>query len=94
MTRTTDDQAAPQVADRLVELRRDHFEENGGPLMAMLLRVSHREWYGYETGKPMPASVLRRVAGLTDTELEWLRTGRGSRAERRERLDLGLSEGW
>ena len=80
MTRTTNDQAALQVADRLVELRRDHFGEHGGPLMAMLVGVSHREWYDYETGKPVPLGVQRRNAEITDTDLDWLRTGRGPRA--------------
>ena len=94
MTRTTNDQAARQVAQRLVKLRRDHFGKHGGPLLAILVGVSQREWFGYETGKPIPMGVLRRVAEITDTHLEWLRTGNGSRAEERERLDLGLSEGW
>ena len=94
MTRTPNDQAARQVAQRLVELRLAHFGEHGGPLLAMLVRVSHREWYGYETGRPVPSGVLRRVAELTDTDIDWLRTGQGSRAERRERLDLGLSDRW
>jgi hypothetical protein len=94
VTRTTNDQAARQVAQRLVELRRDHFGEHGGTLLAILVGVSQREWFGYETGKPVPVGVLRKVAEITDTHLEWLRTGRGLRAEERERLDLGLCEGW
>jgi hypothetical protein len=94
VTRTPIDQDARQVARRLVELRRDHFGEHGGPLLAILIGVSPREWFGYETGKPIPMSVLRKVAEITNTHLEWLRTGRGLRAEERERLDLGLGEGW
>jgi len=92
--RTTNTQAALQVARRLVELRRDHFGEHGGTLLAILVGVSQREWTGYETGQPVPTGVLSRVAEITDTHLEWLRTGRGLRAEERERLDLGLGEGW
>ena len=64
MTRTPDDQAVLQVARRLVELRLDHFGEHGGPLLAMLVGVPHREWYGYEAGRPVPLSLLRRVAEL------------------------------
>jgi hypothetical protein len=94
VTRPPIDQDARQVARRLVELRSDHFGEHGGPLLAILVGVSQREWFGYETGKPIPMGVLRKVAEITDTSLEWLRTGNGSRAEVRERLDLGLSEGW
>jgi hypothetical protein len=94
MTALPDDQAARQVARRLVELRRDHFGEHGGPLLAILVGVSQREWFGYETGRPVPRGVLGKVAEITDTHLEWLRTGRGSKAEERERLDLGLCEGW
>jgi hypothetical protein len=94
VTSTTNDQTAHQVAQRLVELRRDHFGEHGSTLLAILVGVSQREWSGYETGQPVPMGVLRRVAELTDTDFEWLRTGQGSRGEKRERLDLGLSEGW
>jgi hypothetical protein len=94
VTKTTNTKAARQVAQRLVELRRDHFGEHGSTLLAILVGVSQREWSGYETGQPVPMGVLRRIAEITDTHLEWLRTGRGSRAEQRERLDLGLSEGW
>jgi hypothetical protein len=94
VTRTTNDQADRQVARRLVELRRDHFGEHGGPLLAILVGVTQREWFGYETGSPVPRGVLRKVAEITDTHLEWLHTGRGLRAEARERLDLGLCEGW
>jgi hypothetical protein len=92
VTRTPDDQAVLQVARRLVELRLAHYGEHGGPLLAMLVGVPHWEWYGYEAGRPVPLSVLRKLAGLTDTDLEWLRTGHGSRGEQRERLDLGLSD--
>jgi hypothetical protein len=94
VTKSTNDQATLQVARRLVELRRDHFGEHGSTLLAILVGVSQREWSGYETSQPVPMGVLRRVAEITDTHLEWLRTGRGSRAEERERLDLGLGEGW
>jgi hypothetical protein len=92
VTRTPDDQAVLQVARRLVELRLAHFGEHGGPLLAMLVGVSHREWYGYETGGPVPLSVLRKLAGLTDTDLEWLRSGHGKRGEKPDRLDLGLGD--
>jgi hypothetical protein len=94
VTKTMNDKTARQVAQRLVELRRDHFGEYGSTLLAILVGVSQREWSGYEMGQPVPMGVLRRVAEITDTHLEWLRTGNGSRAEERERLDLGLSEGW
>ena len=51
------------------------------PALAMLVGVTHRKWYGYEAGRPVPLSVLRKVAKLTDTDLEWLRTGHGSRGK-------------
>jgi hypothetical protein len=94
VTRNTNDHATSQVAQRLVELRRDHFGEHGSTLLAILVGVSQREWSGYETGQPVPMGVLRRVAEITNTNLEWLSTGKGLRAEERERLDLGLSDGW
>ena len=92
MTVTPKEQAARQVAYRLATLRRDQFGEHGGPLLAMMVGVSHREWYGYETGKPIPKSVLKKLAELTDTPLEWLLTGQGGRPEDRDRLDLRLGE--
>ena len=94
MTRSPDDQDVLQVARRLVELRLAHFGEHGGPLLAMLVGVPHREWYGYEAGRPIPGGVLRKLAELTDTDLEWLRSGHGSRGEKPERLDLGLGDRW
>jgi predicted transcriptional regulator len=94
VTRTPDDQAVRQLARRLVELRLAHFGEHGGPLLAMLVGVPHREWYGYEAGKSVPLSVLRKLAEITDTDLEWLRTGHGPRGEKPERLDLGLGDRW
>ena len=62
MTRTPDEQAVLQVAQRLVELRLAHYGEHGGPLLAMLVGVPHREWYGYEAGRPVPLSLLRKQA--------------------------------
>lgn len=68
----------PGLARRLAAVRRAHYGEHGGPLLAMMLRVPFRDWFGYEAGHTrVPDAVLRRVADLTSTCPDWLRTGEG-----------------
>lgn len=66
------------IAQRLIQLRLGLYGEHGGPLLAMMIGVSFREWLGYEQGRSVPQGVLRRVAEVTDSDLDWLRTGQGA----------------
>jgi hypothetical protein len=83
----------PELPARLTGLRRDHYGEHGGPMLAMMLGVSFREWAGYEAAKPVPAGILSRLSEVTGVEMDWLRTGGGEVGEvDRSRTSLTLGE--
>ena len=69
----------PRVAfiDRIVEVRRDLFGDEGIPAIADALQLPHRTWMNYEEGVVMPATVLLCFLDLTKVEPHWLLTGRG-----------------
>ena len=69
----------PRVAfiDRIVEVRRDLFGDEGIPAIADALHLPHRTWMNYEKGVVMPAPVLLCFLDLTSVEPHWLLTGRG-----------------
>ena len=71
------------LARRLRAIRRDHFGEHGGPLLAELLGIPFRTWAGFEAGRAIPAGVILRLSELTDVDTRWLLTGGGERSLRR-----------
>jgi len=65
--------------DRIAEVRRELFGDEGIPAIADALHLPHRTWTNYEQGVVMPATVLLLFLDLTMVESHWLLTGRGPR---------------
>ena len=75
--RGRDEASARHFPDRIAEVRRDHFGDEGVPAIADALQLPHRTWMNYEKGVVMPATVLLCFINLTLVESHWLLTGRG-----------------
>ncbi len=67
------------IARRVREVRRELFGENGGPLLADILRLPHRTWINYEAGVLIPGPVILRLIEATGVSPHWLLTGQGPR---------------
>jgi hypothetical protein len=69
--------SARRIRDRIVEIRRDHFGDEGIPALAEALQLPHLTWSNYEKGVVMPAHVLLYFLELTSADPHWLLTGKG-----------------
>lgn len=67
------------LADRVRQIRRERFGDDGVARLSNLLRIPPRTWTNYEHGVAIPATVLLRFLEVTRTEPEWLLTGEGRR---------------
>ena len=67
------------LALRVREIRQETFGENGGPLLADLLRLPFRIWFEFEAGRTIPAVVILHFLELTHANPHWLRTGCGDK---------------
>lgn len=65
------------LSQRVREIRREFYGENGGPMLAADLEIPFRSWVRYESGASMPAPVLLRFIELTGADPNWLLTGEG-----------------
>ena len=77
LARRRDEASARHFPDRIAEVRRELFGDEGIPAIADALHLPHRTWMNYEQGVVMPATVLLRFLDLTMVEPHWLLTGRG-----------------
>ncbi len=75
--RRRDEASARHFLDRIAEVRRELFGDEGIPAIADALHLPHRTWMNYEGGVVMPATVLLCFLDLTRVEPHWLLTGRG-----------------
>jgi hypothetical protein len=73
------------LAQRLREIRREVFGEEGVPLLAETLRLPVIVWRNYEAGANIPARVLLRFSEISGASLLWLLTGEGEPFLRRDR---------
>lgn len=71
-----------ELAERLREVRTEHYGERGGPELSRQLALPVRTWYNYEVGVTVPAEVLLRFVELTSVEPLWLLYGRGPKYRR------------
>jgi hypothetical protein len=68
-----------EMARRVREVRVERFGEAGVPIVADLLCVPARTWWGFEAGARIPGPAIRRFLEVTGTSPRWLRTGKGPR---------------
>lgn len=66
-----------RIIERIVEIRRELFGDEGIPAIAEALHLPHDTWVNYERGVVMPAHVLLYFIDQTSVEPHWLLTGRG-----------------
>ena len=67
------------LVQRICEIRRDLYGENGVEAMARALNLPPQTWLNYERGVTMPASVILEFLDLTGADPHWLLTGEGDR---------------
>jgi hypothetical protein len=63
------------LAERLRQIRAEHYGERGGPELARRLGLPVRTWYNYEAGVTVPAEVVLKIIELTSVEPGWLLYG-------------------
>jgi hypothetical protein len=68
-----------RLAERVREIRMDLYGNNGGPLLAELLKIPFRTWLNYESGCTIPAHTILRLIEATGAHPHWLLTGDGDR---------------
>ena len=67
------------LADRLRLIRLDGFGDSGLSDLASELGLPEGVWLTYETGTPIPTTVLLEFLDITWTDPGWLLTGEGPR---------------
>ncbi len=72
------------LAQRVREIRRELFGENGAPLLADVLHLPVRTWVNYEAGVAIPAPVILRFIDVTGVNPRWLLSGQGPKYGTRE----------
>ncbi len=77
--RRKNDASGVRISERIVEIRRDLFGEEGTPAIAEALQLPLQTWMNYEKGVIMSAPVMLYFLDLTSVEPHWLLTGRGPR---------------
>jgi hypothetical protein len=63
------------LAQRIDEIAREQYGENGGPLLAARLGIPYRTLLNYVSGITIPAEILLRFIELTRAHPSWLLTG-------------------
>ena len=71
--------ATQGLAQRVREIRVEHFGESGVPLLAETLDLPERTWHNYESGVTIPALVILRFIEVTKANPRWLLTGTGDK---------------
>lgn len=60
---------------RLRQVRTELYGEDGGPVLASVLRLPLRTWMNYELGVTVPGPVVLRFIEVTGACPRWLLTG-------------------
>jgi hypothetical protein len=63
--------------DRLRQIRREVYGEDGVPQLALALGVPPGTWENYEAGVVIPGLVVLEFLCLTGVDPRWLTTGEG-----------------
>jgi hypothetical protein len=63
------------LAQRVDEVTREQYGENGGPLLASRLGIPYRTFLNYSSGVTIPAEILLKFIELTHANPSWLLTG-------------------
>src|SRR4051812_32183124 len=63
------------LADRVCEVRRERYGDQGGPTLADALGLPHQTWMNYESGVTIPALVILRFIDITGVRPAWLLNG-------------------
>jgi len=71
------------LANRVREIRRELYGEDGGQALAVALRVPYRTWRCFEAGDTLPAEILLGFVELTGVDPTWLLMGEGPKFSRR-----------
>jgi hypothetical protein len=71
------------LAERLREIRKDMYGDQGGQSLADALAIPLGTWLNYESGVVMPASVVLKLIALASVNPHWLLNGQGERYDRR-----------
>ncbi len=71
------------LVQRICELRRDLYGENGVEAVARALDLPPQTWRNYERGVTMPAHVILEFLDVTGADPHWLLTGEGDRLPER-----------
>ena len=72
------------LAERVREIRREFFGEDGVPLLAEALKLPYRTWMNYEAGVTIPALVILRLIDVSGASPRWLLTGQGEKPTRKD----------
>jgi hypothetical protein len=65
------------ITDRMRLIRIELYGDNGGPVLASLLRLPFQTWANYESGVDIPGHVLLTFLDITGTNACWLLRGEG-----------------
>jgi hypothetical protein len=76
----SDDRAT--LAERVREIRREFYGDDGVPLLAETLKLPYRTWMNYEAGVTIPALVILRLIEVSGASPRWLLTGQGEKPTR------------
>jgi hypothetical protein len=63
------------LAQRIEEIAREQYGENGGPLLAARLGIPYRTFLNYISGVTIPAEILLKFIDLTRAHPAWLLNG-------------------
>jgi hypothetical protein len=65
------------LAQRIREVREDHYGENGAQFLADDLELPVRTWVNYELGVTISAETILKLIDVTGVSPQWLLTGQG-----------------
>lgn len=65
------------LADRLVQVRRERYGEQGIPELSAAVGLPARTWSNYEAGVTIPGEFLLAFIEATGVEPRWLISGMG-----------------